>query len=414
VESVPLLLDVTPLRESAAYRRMFTGLALGQLGQQMTAVAVAIQVYDITRSSLAVGGVGLAMLLPMVFCGLYGGALADSLDRRKLAIVTALGLWIASGSLLVVSLFHVRHVWVFYLIVAVQGGLFAVNAPTRQAIIPRLLPLRLIPAANALGTGGFNVGLTLGPLLGAALVAWQGYQAAYGVDVLTYLIALYALFKLPPMPPQGRVQRAGLRSVLDGLRYLKGNQVVLGSFVADMNAMALSSPRALFPAAAVVVFAGGAQTVGYLQAAPAVGALVALGLSGWFGRIKRHGLVVLVAVACWGVAIAAFGLSPGLKLGLVCLAAAGAADSISSVFRGTILQAATPDEMRGRLQGVFTVVVAGVPRLGDFMAGSLGQAIGTRQALVVCGCACVVGIGLISRLMPKFREYIRIEHALVE
>jgi MFS family permease len=411
---VALLLDVTPLRESAAYRRMFTGLALGQLGQQMTAVAVAIQVYDITRSSLAVGGVGLAMLVPTVFFGLYGGALADSLDRRKLAIVTALGLWIASGALLVVSLFHVTDVWVFYLIVAVQGGLFAVNAPTRQAIIPRLLPLRLIPAANALGTAGFNVGLTLGPLLGAALVAWQGYQAAYGIDVLTYLIALYALFKLPPMPPQGAVTRAGLRSVLEGLRYLKGNQVVLGSFVADMNAMALASPRALFPAAAVVVFAGGAETVGYLQAAPAVGALVALGLSGWFGRIERHGLVVLVAVACWGVAIAAFGLAPGLTLGLICLAAAGAADSISSVFRGTILQAATPDEMRGRLQGVFIVVVSGVPRLGDFMAGALGQAIGTRQALVACGCSCIVGIAILSRLMPRFREYVRVEHALVD
>jgi MFS family permease len=411
---VPLLMDVTPLRESPAYRRMFTGLALGQLGQQMTAVAVAIQIYDITRSSLAVGGLGLAMLAPMVVCGLYGGALADTHDRRKLAIVTALGLWLASAALLVVSLLHVEQVWVFYLIVAVQGGLFAVNAPTRQAIIPRLLPLRLIPAANALGTGGFNIGLTLGPLLGAALVAWRGYQAAYAVDVLTYLVALYALFKLPPIPPQGEVHRAGLKSVLDGLRYLRGNQVVLGSFVADMNAMVLSSPRALFPAAAVVVFAGGPSTVGFLQAAPAVGALVALGLSGWFGRIRRHGLVVMIAVACWGVAILAFGLAPGLTIGLICLAAAGAADSISSVFRGTILQAATPDEMRGRLQGVFIVVVAGVPRLGDFLAGSLGEAIGTRQALVAMGCACIVGIVIVSRLMPKFRNYIRLEHALVE
>jgi len=226
---VPVLADVTPLRVSADFRRLFIGMNFGQLGQQMTAVAIAIQVYDLTKSSFAVGTVGIVMLVPMVIGGLYGGALADVMDRRKLAIITALGLWLLSMALFVVTVLGLHHVGTLYLIVGLQAGLFAVNSPTRSAIIPRILPPKLIPAANALSGVGFNIGLTVGPMLGAVIVAWKGYQAAYLTDVVLYTGALYALIRLPVVPPIGHVTRAGWSTVVDGLRYLRTNRVVLAA-----------------------------------------------------------------------------------------------------------------------------------------------------------------------------------------
>ncbi len=403
---MPVLADVTPLRVSANFRRLFLGLNLAQFGQQMTAVAVAIQVYDLTNSSLAVGTVGIVMLVPMVLGGLYGGALADVLDRRRLALVTALGLWVASLTLVVVTLAGVAHVGVLYVIVAVQALLFAVNSPTRSAIIPRLLEPSLIPSANALSGVGFNVGLTLGPMLGALLVAWQGYAAAYATDAVLYLGALYALLRLPPIPPTGDHANAGWKGVADGLRYLRGNRVVLGSFVADLIAMILASPRAVFPAVAGLFFGGGARTVGLLQSAPAVGAVIAMIFSGWLVHVRRHGVAVIIAIVCWGLAIAGFGLSGALVVGLLFLALAGAADSVSSVFRNTIMQVATPDGMRGRLQGVFIVVVAGGPRLGDFLAGSVAQGLGPRVSLVAGGIACVLAILAVARWFKPLTGYV--------
>lgn len=406
---VPVLADVTPLRVSADFRRLFIGLNFGQLGQQMTAVAIAIQVFDLTKSSFAVGTVGIVMLVPMVIGGLYGGALADVMDRRKLAIITAFGLWLLSMALFVVTVLGLHHVATLYLIVGLQAGLFAVNSPTRSAIIPRILPPKLIPAANALSGVGFNIGLTVGPMLGAVIVAWKGYQAAYLTDVVLYTGALYALIRLPAVPPIGHVTRAGWSTVVDGLRYLRTNRVVLASFAADLIAMVLASPRALFPAAAGAFFAGGPRTVGLLQSAPAIGAVVAMIFSGWLTKVKRHGLAVIIAIICWGLAIAGFGLTGGIVVGVVMLALAGAADSVSSVFRNTIMQVATPDEMRGRLQGVFVVVVAGGPRLGDFLAGSVAGAFGLRVALVGGGVACVVAIIALSKLLPELTNYVRRE-----
>jgi MFS family permease len=406
---VPVLADVTPLRVSADFRRLFVGLNFGQLGQQMTAVAIAIQVYDLTKSSFAVGTVGIVMLVPMVIGGLYGGALADVMDRRKLAIITAFGLWVLSMALFVATVLGLHHVGTLYLIVGLQAGLFAVNSPTRSAIIPRILPPKLIPAANALSGVGFNIGLTVGPMLGAVIVAWKGYQAAYLTDVVLYTGALYALIRLPAVPPIGHVTRAGWSTVVDGLRYLRTNRVVLASFAADLIAMVLASPRALFPAAAGVFFAGGPRTVGLLQSAPAIGAVVAMVFSGWLTKVKRHGLAVIIAIVCWGLAIAGFGLTGGIIVGVVMLALAGAADSVSSVFRNTIMQVATPDEMRGRLQGVFVVVVAGGPRLGDFLAGTMAEAFGLRVALIAGGLACVIAIIALSKLLPELTNYIRRE-----
>lgn len=402
---MPLLADVTPLRVSADYRRLWAGLTVSQLGQQMTVVAVAIQVYDLTRSSFAVGLVGLCSLVPLVVFGLYGGAIADASDRRKVGLITSTGLWLLSMVLLLNAVLGFSAVWLIYVVVAAQAGFFAVNSPARTAIIPRLLPPTLLPSANALSTASFNLGLTVGPLLGGLLIGWLGLGAAYGVDVVTFTAALYAMWRLPPIAPEGDVRRAGLRSVLEGLGYLRTRPNVLMTFLVDLCAMVLAQPRALFPAIAAHVFDSGAKVVGVLQAAPAIGALLAALTSGWVGRVRRQGLVTMWAVVCWGASVAAFGLSRALWLAVFFLALAGAADTISSVFRNTILQTATPDAMRGRLQGVFIVVVAGGPRMGDFVMGTLSTAVVETSAVVLGGALCILAVGVLSRRFPRFARY---------
>jgi MFS family permease len=397
--------DIRPLRHSADYRRLWFGLTVSQLGQQMTTVAIAIQVYALTGSSFSVGLVGLFALLPLIAFGLYGGAIADAMDRRRLALIASTGLWLMSLVLLAQALADVREVWVLYIAVAVQSGSYAVNNPARAAIIPRLLPPDLLPAANALSMASFNLGFTLGPLVGALLISWGGFAAAYGVDALTFTAALYSLYRLPPIPPEGGTTRAGLRSVLEGLRFLGKAPNLRMTFILDLCAMVLAQPRALFPAMAALVYGGGAATVGLLQSAPAIGALVAFALSGWVGRVRRHGAAIAVAVLVYGTAVGLVGTTTALWVGVAFLAMSGAADMVSSAYRTTMLQVAAPDSLRGRLQGVFIVVVAGGPRTGDFLAGSLASATSERFALIAGGCACVLGVLLAVWSQRRFIAY---------
>jgi len=400
-----LLTDVAPLRFSADYRRLWFGLSVSQLGQQMTAVALAIQVYAITRSSFAVGVVGICAFVPLVVFGLYGGAIADSMDRRRLALVASTGLWLLSIVLAAQALLGLRSVLLLYVVAGLQAACYAVNNPARAAIIPRLLPPDLLPAANALSTASFNLGFTVGPLVGGVVIGWLGLGAAYLVDCATFTAALYALWRLPPIPPLGEVRRAGLASVLEGLRYLRTRPNVLMTFLVDLCAMVLAQPRALFPAVAGGFYGGGTRTVGLLAASPAIGSLVAVVFSGRLGLVRRQGLAILVCVVIYGAAVAAFGLTSMLWLGVLFLAVSGAADTVSSVYRNTILQVATPDAMRGRLQGVFIVVVAGGPRLGDFTAGTVAAISTEAFAIVSGGCACMVGVGLLAARYRGFARY---------
>jgi hypothetical protein len=400
-----LLTDVAPLRISADYRRLWFGLSVSQLGQQMTAVALAIQVYAITGSSFAVGVVGICAFVPLVVFGLYGGAIADSMDRRQLALIASTGLWLLSIVLAAQALLGLRSVLLLYVVAAVQAACYAVNNPARAAIIPRLLPPPMLPAANALSTASFNLGFTVGPLLGGVIIGWLGLGAAYLVDCVTFTAALYALWRLPPVPPEGEVRRAGLQSVLEGLRYLRTRPNVLMTFLVDLCAMVLAQPRALFPAVAGGFYGGGTRTVGLLAASPAIGSLVAVIFSGRLGRVRRQGLAVMVCVVIYGAAVAAFGLTRALWLGVLFLAVSGAADMVSSVFRNTILQVATPDALRGRLQGVFIVVVAGGPRLGDFTAGTVAAISTEAFAIVSGGCACMVAVGLLAARYRGFARY---------
>ncbi|MFJ6247918.1 MULTISPECIES: MFS transporter [unclassified Streptomyces] len=398
-----LLADLTPLRTSADYRRLWFGNTVSWVGQGMTALAVSLQVYDITGSPFSVGLVGLFSLVPLVVFGLYGGAIADTVDRRKLGLASAAGSAVLSIALAGAAFAGFHRVWFLYAIVALQAVCAALNSPARSAMIPRLLPPEQLRAANALNSMVMTFGTLVGPSLGGLIVGLAGYQAAYLVDAVAFTASLYAMWRLPSMLPDRKgTERA---SVLDGLRFLATRPNLRMTFFSDFCAMILAHPRALFPAVAVLWYGGDAKTAGLLVAAPAFGALLGGILSGWQGRIRHHGQAILIAVACWGTAIAVFGLTRDLWLGLLFLALAGYSDTVSMIFRNTMMQVAAPDEMRGRLQGVFIVVVAGGPRLGDFLAGSAAGLTSPAVAITGGGIACVVAVGLLALYGRGFRRY---------
>ena len=397
--------DLTPLRVSQPYRRLLAGDAISVIGTQVTLVAVPFQVYEQTRSAGAVGLVGLAGLLPIIVLGLYGGAIADAVDRRRLVLGTTSAQAVLALVLLAQAAAGLEQTWLLYAVVAAQSGLFAVDSPARQAFVPRLLPTELLPAANALRQVEFNLGVAIGPLLAGVLVSQFSYQAAYGLDAVSFLAALLAVRGLPAMAPEGGGRRAGTASVLEGLQFLRTRPVLLTTFVLDLVAMVMAMPRALFPALADTVFGGGPQTAGLLYSALAVGGLVGALSSGWFGRVHRHGLAVIWAILAWGASIAVFGLTDQLWLALIMLALAGGSDMVSAVFRTAILQAAAPDEMRGRIGGVFIVVVAGGPRLGDGRAGGAAALVGLEGAVVSGGLVVVAATCAVAARVPRFRAY---------
>ena len=399
------LADTTPLRENPDYRRWWLGYSVSFTGTQLTQFAIPVQVYFLTHSSLAVGLVGLIVIGPLITMGLIGGSIADAMDRRQLTLITSSCLLLCSAMLTVQAALHLDQLWLLYVIAALSGATSAVDSSGRGAILPRLVRRELIPAANALGQLGFNTGLSAGPLLGGVLIGTLGFQWAYGLDAASFLAVLYGVWRLPPMPPEEGASRPGFASVLEGLRFLGPRKNLLMTFLVDINAMVFGMPRALFPAIGLTWFHGGAGTVGMLAAAPSIGALLGAATSGWAGRIRRQGLAVLVSVGVWGGSLALFGFNRVLWVGLVLLAIAGAADMVSAIFRNTILQVATPDALRGRLQGVFIVVVTGGPRLGDFEAGAVANAFGVATSVVSGGLACVAGMLLLAVRYPSFAAY---------
>lgn len=406
--------DLTPLRVSAPYRRLWAGLGISNVGQQMTSVAVGLQVYDLTKSSFMVGLVGLFQLIPLIGFGLYGGTLSDAFDRRLVGLISALGLWGCSILFMLQSALSINSVGVLFLVVAVQSAFFAVGNPARQAIIPRLVPKEMLPAANALSMITWNIGFTLGPLIGGLVIAAFGtVSAAYVIDVVAFAIVVWAMWRLPSLPPiliAGDVRpRAGWGAVKEGFVFLKGKRNLQMSFYEDIIAMVFGMPRALFPAIAAQWYGGSmrevAMVLGFLAAAPAVGALLSSIFSGPLGAVRAQGRWVIISIVVWGSTIAAFGMVRWLPLALLFLVIAGAADNVSAIFRTTIMQAATPDEYRGRLQGIFTVVVAGGPRLGDVEAGAVAAVAGEAFSVISGGVMCVVlALGL-GRAMPSFWKY---------
>jgi MFS family permease len=397
-------IDTRPLQHPA-YRRLWIGQAVSFTGFQLTSVAISVQVYELTKSSLWVGLLGPANLVPLIVFGLWGGAVADMMDRRRLLIIASVVTWVATLGLLAQALLRVDSVPLIIGLVVIQAIGFAVSSPTRGAVVPRLVPVVLVPAANTLNFTASQMATFIGPLLAGVVVGHGGYAVAYGIDAVLFTVGLYASVRLPALPPiGGEIRRPGLRSVTEGLRFLLTRPVLMMSFVIDIIAMGVAMPRALFPEVAVTRF-GGEEAVGWLVAAIAIGSMAGGLLSGWIGRIQRQGLALITVIAVWGLAVAASGLAGSLWLAVLLLAVGGAADLVSSVFRQTILQTYAPDEMRGRLQGVFTVVVAGGPRLGDLRAGVTASVVGTTAAWTGGGLACTVLVILFGLAVPSFRRY---------
>jgi MFS family permease len=396
-------IDYRPLRH-AAYRRMFIGSAVSFFGFQFTAVAVPVQMYALTHSSAWVGYLGIAALGPLLVFALWGGAVADAFDRRIVLLGGSLLMWASTLALFGQSLSGARSPALLLGLVAVQSTAFAISTPTRSAIVPRLIPAHEVASGNTLNFTMGNLAAVAGPLGAGIVLASLPIATAYGIDAVLFTVALWAALRLPALPPE-TFDRGGARlaDVLFGLRYLAGAPVLLLSFAVDIAAMVLALPRALFPQVAQDRF-GGTGAVGWLFSAVAIGSVVAGLTSGWIGRVRRQGVALIVAVVCWGLAVAAAGLAHSLALAVALLAVGGAADLVSAVYRQTMLLTYTPDELRGRMQGVFIAVVAGGPRLGDLRAG-LMAGFGVTVDWVGGGLAAAVVAILIALAFPALRRY---------
>ena len=406
-----ILLDLTPLSRSRDYRALVAGLGVSVLGNQLTMVAVPFQVYALTRSSLVVGLVSLAQLFPLIFGSLLGGSLVDAADRRKVLIVVETTGALCSAALALNADLG-PQLWPLFVFPAITAALGGIDSSARNAMLPGLVGMELLPASNAIFQTLFQTGAIVGPAVAGLLLAGAGVHLIYWIDAASFLVAVSAALTMSPQPAPAiavpgpgqpaKPARPGWRSTLEGLRFVRRSQPMLGAYLIDVNAMVFGMPRALFPALAATVFGGGATTVGLLYAAPGAGALLGALTSGWVGRVRRQGLAVVVAVLAWGASITAFGVARWLPLALLLLAVAGCADVFSAVFRNTIIQFAGPDGMRGRLMGVQTAVVAGGPRLGDLEAGAVASAFGDTVSVVSGGLACIAGALLLAWALPGF------------
>ena len=394
--------DVRPLRRRE-FRLLFCAQAVSFAGTMVTYVAIPYQLYQLTGSPLQVGLLGLAELVPLLATALVGGVLADARDRRRMVQATELALaglsaWLAANALL-----DRPQVWVLYAAAAAMAGLDGLQRPSLEALLPRLVPREELPAAGALQGLRGSLGMVAGPALGGLLVAAAGLPAAYTVDVASFGFSLLVLSGMRATPPPAEADRPSPGGVVAGLRYARGRPDLLGTYLTDVVAMVFGMPMALFPAIAERY--GGPGVLGLLYAAPAVGGLLANATSGWTGRVHRHGLAILVAAAAWGLAVAAFGLAGPLWLALALLAAAGAADMVSGVFRMAMWNQTVPDRLRGRLASIELVSCSSGPSLGNVEAGAVAAAFGVRASVVSGGLLCLAGVGLVAVVLPAFRAY---------
>jgi MFS family permease len=399
-------IDTTPLQDPP-FRRLFWGIAATTVGQQMTLVAVPFQVYLLTGSSFMVGVTSMVALVPLIVFGLLGGAIADAMDRRRLLVITSVGAAVTSALLALQALLPGGgNLVLLWILTACVSAFTAVNSPTRYAVIPALVGPERVAAANALAMTVRQTGVIVGPLLAGLLIALGSLFSTYALDAVGFLMAVVLLRGLPPLPP-GREAGplrlgAAVRGVWEGFAFLRTQPALLMTFVVDVIAMLFAWPQAVFPELSETRYADSPNSLGWLFAGISIGAL-AMGLtSGWVSRVDRQGAVVLVSVAVWGVAIIGFGFAPTLWLAVLCLAVAGAGDMVSAVLRSSMLQTAAPEEMRGRMQGVFIVVVTGGPRLGDLRAGAMASATSVSVAMASGGVIVVLAMVAVALLVPSF------------
>ena len=421
---VRLLTDITPLRESPAFRRIWLGSMLSGIGSAMTTFAIMLQVYDLTRSPAAVGGIGLAQFIPLLLISLPGGTLADRVDRRRLVLAVTVGQTAISAVLFTLAAVGGASLWALYALVAAGSALGAINAPARRTFIPRLVPQGQLSAAIALNRIIFQVTMIAGPSLAGVVAAGAGLRGCYLVDVVSFAGSLWGVGRMPAMPPQAPTaardggdstgktgagnhtrSRSGLALTLDGLAFIRRTPVLCGAFLADVNATFFGLPVSLFPAINAERFGGNPRTLGLFVTAIGVGGLVSAVFAGPLKHLRRHGLVMLTCVAVWGAGFALFAVAPTLWLTLLALALAGLADTFTVVVRGIIVQEATPDEFRGRVNAADFLVGAGGGDLGSLEAGLVGSLTTPVISALSGGLLTVVGALAIGAALPGFRRY---------
>ena len=405
-----VFIELRPLRESRQFRLLYLGQIVSSIGTGVTVVAAPYQVYVLTHSSLMVGLLGLAQVLPLIAGSLVGGALADAHDRRRVLLLAQVLVGATSMGLALNAMLSSPMVWLIFVLTTLQAAFYGLDRPTRSAATPALVGPLNLPAALALNQLLLQLSIVIGPALGGLLIAKVSMASAYWVDTISFGFAIVALLLMKPILPEGGGTKASAASIAEGVRFLKGRQALQGTFVIDINAMVFGMPRALFPALGTTVFGGSAAAVGLLYAAPGAGAMIGALTSGWVSRVDRQGRATILAVIAWGASIAAFGFTRMLPMALVLLAIAGASDVISAVFRNTILQLSVPDHMRGRLSSIHIAVVTGGPRVGDAESGLVAALTTPAFAVVSGGLLCIAGALTIGRFMPRLTDWRLSEH----
>lgn len=399
------VLDLSPLRASRPFRDLWLGSSAAALGAQFVTVAVLFQVWELTGSAFWTGAIGLVRAVPLIVFGLVGGTLADSADRRSIVRWTTAAQLVTAAGLAAQAVAQAESLGLLLGLVGAQATFGALGVPARRALPPRLLPLAQVPAGIALQHLSFQVAMLVGPALAGIVIAELGLTWAFTVQVLTFVLALLGVLRLPHLPPDAAVGRPGLRAMADGVHLVLRRPVLRGSFATDLFATILAMPISLFPLVNEARFGGSASTLGLFLSAVAVGGIVAGLLSGTVTRARRAGLVQLAAAGTWGLALAGFGLAPGLWLALALLAVAGAADTISVVIRAAMVQLDTPDSHRGRVSAVESVIGQAGPDVGNFRGGVVAGLTSAPFALVTGGLACACGVALVGWRNRALRRY---------
>jgi MFS family permease len=398
------LVDVTPLKVSRDFRRLFVGRSVSDFGDEIVAVVIPFQVYEITGSTLAVGLLGLVELVPVFVFPILGGAFADALERRRLTIATHAILALMSAGMAVNAFLDEPLLWPLYVFAFISAGLYTFNRPALDTWPARLLDRELLPSANALEAGFGTLDSMLGPVAAGILLATIAPGGAFVFDALTFLVVIAQIARMRPSPPSDEENEVSWEAIKDGFRFLKGKRTIQSVFLADLNAMVFGFPIALFPAVAERL-GGGEVALGLLYAAPAAGAFLATMLSGRARHVRRQGRAILLAVAVWGAAIVVFGFSDALWLSLAMLAVAGAGDMVSGIYRATILQTAVEDRLRGRLDGIGMAVWATGPSLGNVESGVVASLTTVPFSIVSGGVLTIAGVGLLRWFAPGFWRY---------
>jgi len=396
-------IDIGPLRRHRDYRLLWIGRAVSLFGSEITYVAIPYQVYRLTGSVAVVGLISLVELVPLLTSAVLGGAFADAVDRRRMLLLTELGLAASSGVLVFNALLPSPQLWVLFVVAALSASLTGFQRPSLDALTPRLVERDELMAVGALDSLRWTFGNIGGPAVGGILIATVGLAGVYAIDIGTFLFSLVMLNAMRAVPPPPDAERPSLRRIAEGFRYARSRPELLGTYGVDIVAMFFGMPNALFPAFAQKF--GGAGVLGLLYAAPSVGSLIATATSGWTARVHRHGLGVILAAAVWGLGILLLGLASSLPLALAALALAGGADMVSGIFRSTIWNQTIPDRLRGRLAGIEQVSYSTGPLLGDLEAGVVGSLAGVRVSIVSGGALCIVGVAAAALLLPAFRRY---------